>query len=342
MGLEAKLQGEYTGILAGKPVAAQVVARGDQCFHALVFDGGLPGDGWDGSAYALLESSPLENERAAFRSPAEGSTTTALLAPDGLTLNRAGESSRLTRVERKSPTLGLTPPAGAVVLFDNRNGAAHLDAFEEDKSIEGTTQPMLYEGNLLAGAVTKQSFGDCSLHLEFFTGFEPHNVPWRRADSGVYLHSRYEVVVGDSFGFDFDIWGAAGPTAPTLFSSRMRGQKFPVLSGARNPRSPVICGSIFGYPSQVPNSCLPPLTWQTYDIDFQAPRFDASGAKTADAVLSVRLNGHLVVDHQPIKRPTPHGAKGGEKATAPLWIEAFGRRVIYRNIWILEKPAGSA
>ncbi|MEK0447360.1 MAG: hypothetical protein RLZZ399_2681, partial [Verrucomicrobiota bacterium] len=83
MGLEAKLQGEYTGILAGKPVAAQVVARGDQCFHALVFDGGLPGDGWDGSPYALLESSPLENERAPFRSTAEGSTTTALLARDG-------------------------------------------------------------------------------------------------------------------------------------------------------------------------------------------------------------------------------------------------------------------
>ena len=338
LGLEAKLQGEYVGTLSGKPVAAQVVARGDQRFHALLFNGGLPGDGWDNAAYILLESDPLENQQATFRSVSADSAATAVLSSEGFTVRRGADSARLTRVERKSPTLGLPPPAGAVVLFDGSRGAASLDAFQEDKTIEGTTVPMLYEDNLLAGAVSKQSFGDFLLHLEFLTGLEPDNIPWRRADSGVYLHSRYEVAIGDSFGFDFDLAGFAGPTAPTLFSSRIQGQKFPVLTGTRNPRTPIVCGVIFGYPSKSPNPCYPPLTWQTYDIDFRAPRFDAAGIKTADAVVSVRLNGHRVVDQQAVHKTTPHGAKGGEKPTGPVWIEGFGRRVLYRNIWVLEAP----
>ena len=93
---------------------------------------------------------------------------------------------------------------------------------------------MLCEDNLLAGAVSKQSFGDFFLHLEFLTGFQP------------------------------------------------------------------------------------------------------------DAVFSVRLNGHRVVDQQAVHKTTPHGAKGGEKPTGPVWIEGFGRRVLYRNIWVLERAEGGA
>jgi hypothetical protein len=220
LGLEAKLQGGYAGTLAGKPMAARVVARGDQRFHALVFNGGLPGDGWDNTACALLESEPIENQQAIFRSASKDSAAGAVLSSEGFVVRRGADSARFTRVERKSPTLGLPPTAGAVVLFDGSRGAASLDAFHKDKNIEGATEPMLYENSLLAGAVSKQSFGDFLPHLEFLTGFEPDNIPWRRADSGVYLHSRYEVAVGDSFGFDFDLAGFAGPTAPTLFSSR--------------------------------------------------------------------------------------------------------------------------
>lgn len=62
--------------------------------------------------------------------------------------------------------------------------------------------------------------------------------------------------------------------------------------------------------------------------------------KTADAVVSVRLNGHRVVDQQAVKKTTPHGTKGGKKPTGPVWIEGFGRRVLYRNIWVLERPEG--
>ena len=59
IGVELKLQGEYVGKEGEKSIGVQVVARGDKTFHALVLEGGLPGDGWDGGRYGLLESTPL-------------------------------------------------------------------------------------------------------------------------------------------------------------------------------------------------------------------------------------------------------------------------------------------
>ena len=335
IGVEASYQGEYQGTLEGKTVAAQVVARGDRCFHALVLNGGLPGAGWDFGDYRLLESGPLEQNRASFHSAGEDGSA-AVLDSSGFTVTLSGKSALLRRVERKSPTLGLVAPPGAIVLFDVKKGSQNLESFEARKDIEGLTIPMLYEGNLLAGSVTKQRFTDYSLHAEFLTGFEPENIPWRRADSGVYLHSSYEIAIGDSFGFDFDLTGSSGPTPPKFFCTQLQQQKFAVLKGARHPTSPRVCGSVFTYPSRVPNACFPPLVWQTLDIDFKAPRFDGSGTKTADAIISVKLNGHLNVDNQIVPRPTPHGFKT-EAPTGPIWFEAFGRRVMYRNIWLIEK-----
>jgi len=210
-----------------------------------------------------------------------------------------------------------------------------MDAFEQRKDIEGLTVPMMFEENMLAGAVTKRKFKDYTLHVEFMTGWEPQNIPWRRADAGIYMLSRYEVAIGDSFGFDYDLSGATSPFRPKLIDDKSKASKFPAV---KNNNAPRVCGSVFTYPSKVPNPCLPPLVWQTVDIDFKAPRFDASGKKTSKAVISVKLNGHQTVDKLEVNGPTPHGFKGPETADGPIWFEAFGRRVIYRNIWVVERP----
>jgi len=332
IGAGLKLQGEYVGKDGEKQVAVQVVARGDQSFHALVLEGGLPGEGWDGGRYGLLESGPLSQGRAEFRCPSDEGVG-AVLDDNGLMLNRGDRKIRLKRVERKSETLGRQPPAGAIVLFGGEQ--PNVDAFEERKDIEGMTAPLMFEGNLMAGAVTKRKFRDYSLHVEFMTGWEPQNIPWRRADAGIYMLSRYEVAIGDSFGFDFDLSGATGPNRPKLLDDKIKTSKFP---DAKNKSAPRVCGSVFTYPSKVPNSCLPPLVWQTLDIDFKAPRFDDKGKKTAKAVISVKLNGHQTVDKLEVNGPTPHGFKGPETADGPIWFEAFGRRVLYRNIWVVEHP----
>lgn len=331
VGIEAKLQGEYFGKDGDKRVGVQVVARGDKSFHALVLEGGLPGDGWDGGRYGLLESGPLSNGRVEFSSPSNDGTN-AVLDDSGLTLKRGDRMILLKRVERKSETLGQRPPQGAVVLFGGAK--PNLDAFEERKDIEGTTAPLMFEGSMMAGAVTKRKFRDYTLHVEFLTGWESQNIPWRRADAGIYMLSRYEVAIGDSFGFDFDLAGATSSNRPKLVDDK-KTSKFPAAKSKSDPR---VCGSVFTYPSKVPNSCLPPLVWQTLDIDFKAPRFDENGKKKSKAVISVKLNGHQTVDKLEVNGPTPHGFKGPETADGPIWFEAFGRRVLYRNIWVVEHP----
>ena len=110
IGVELTLQGEYVGEEKGKRVGAQVVARGNKSFHALVLDGGLPGDGWDGGQYGLLESGPLSEGRVEFRSPSDVATS-AVLDEKGLMLKRGDQRTLLKRVERKSKTLGMRPPA---------------------------------------------------------------------------------------------------------------------------------------------------------------------------------------------------------------------------------------
>lgn len=331
IGIELKLQGEYIGKDGEKSVGAQVVARGEKSFHALVLEGGLPGDGWNGGRYGLLESTPLSQGRAEFRSLTDEGVS-SVLDENGLMLKRDGRQTLLKRVERKSTTLGQLPPAGAIVLFGG--ATPNMDAFEERKDIEGLTVPTMFEGHMLAGAVTKRRFRDYQLHVEFMTGWEPQNIPWRRADAGIYMLSRYEVAIGDSFGFDFDLSGATSPHRGKLLDEKSTSSKFP---WAKNNDVPRVSGSVFTYPSNVPNSCLPPLVWQTLDIDFTAPRFDSEGKKTSKAVISAKLNGHPTVDKQEVNGPTPHGLKGPETPDGPIWFEAFGRRVLYRNIWVAER-----
>jgi hypothetical protein len=331
IGVELKLQGEYVGKDEQKAVGVQVVARGDKAFHALVLEGGLPGDGWDGGPYGVLESGSLSEGRAEFQSLTDDATG-AVLDENGLSLKRGDRTLQLKRVDRKSKTLGLQPPAGAVVLFGGSN--PNLEAFEERKDIEGQTMPMMFQGNMMAGAVTKRRFRDYLLHVEFMTGWEPQNIPWRRADAGIYMLSRYEVAIGDSFGFDFDLSGATSPIRPKFLKYPNAPSKFHEVKQRIAPR---VCGSVFTYQSKVPNACLPPLVWQTLDIEFKAPRFDDDGKKTSKALVSAKLNGHETVERLEVNGPTPHGFKGPETSDGPIWFEAFGRRVLYRNIWVVER-----
>jgi len=110
---------------------------------------------------------------------------------------------------------------------------------------------------------TKQTFGDYHLHLEFRTPYKPYARGQRRGNSGVYHQGRYETQVLDSFG----------------------------LEGQANE-----CGGIYGIAAPRLNMCLPPLSWQTFDVDFTAARFDPNGTRIEHAKITVRHNG--VVIHQ--------------------------------------------
>jgi len=156
---------------------------------------------------------------------------------------------------------------------------------------------------IMAGTKTKRKFQDFTLHLEFYLPYKPTAHEQERANSGIYIQDRYEVQVLDSFG----------------------------LPGEFNE-----CGALYRQVKPLVNMCFPPLTWQTYDIDFQAARFDESGKKTKPAVVTVRQNGVLVQDHTELKDKTGGGQKEGPQP-GPIQLQGHNNPVFYRNIWIIDK-----
>ncbi|MCX5682368.1 MAG: DUF1080 domain-containing protein, partial [Planctomycetota bacterium] len=201
----------------------------------------------------------------------------------------------------KPPTLGEKPPAGASILLP----------FEEGKktSLEAWNPPswtVLDDGSIQVSKgdlFTKQEFGDIKLHLEFRLPYEPAGRGQGRGNSGVYLMDRYEIQVLDSFG----------------------------LEPKNND-----CAAVYTQVAPKVNACLPPGQWQTYDITFHAPRFDAEGKKTKDAVVTVVQNGVTVQDQTVIKSPTGSAKSKPEVKKATFHLQDHQHKVQYRNIWLVE------
>jgi hypothetical protein len=277
-------QGEYLG----ENIGAQVIALGDGKFHIIGYAGGLPG------MADVEKKKEADGQRDSDKVTFEKDGTRAEISGNQLTAtDPEGKKFTLTKTERKSPTLGAKPPEGAIVLFDGKN-ADEWQGGKLDK-----------DGNLQAGTLSKRTFGDCSLHVEFRTPFMPAARGQGRGNSGVYLQNRYEVQVLDSFG----------------------------LKGENNE-----CGGIYTKHKPKVNMCFPPLSWQTYDIDYAAAHYDADGKKTANAkFIAVKHNGVLVHENAEVDGiTTAAGAKEGAE-NGPIQLQNHGTPVVYRNIWIVEK-----
>jgi hypothetical protein len=156
---------------------------------------------------------------------------------------------------------------------------------------------------LQCGTKTKKEFGDCTLHIEFRTPFKPAARGQGRGNSGVYMQDRYECQVLDSFG----------------------------LKGEDNE-----AGGIYHTSKPKLNMCFPPLSWQTYDIDFEAAKYEGD-KKVKNAVLTVKLNGVLVQDHVEAPAATPSSGRKDGPEPGPIQLQNHGNPVFYKNIWIVEK-----
>jgi hypothetical protein len=321
-------QGEYVGeILGSGKFGCQVIALGNGAFQAVLLPGGLPGAGWDGKNKTLMDGR-LDGNTAVFKAatgkrkylapaPAEFSATSKF-PPVGQKDYNASISSdvpllsgntddrkpfELKKTVRKSPTLGMKPPAGAVVLFDGTD-TKEWSGGRLDKK----TGLLNTDGNDIT---TKRKFSNYTVHVEFLLPYRPDARGQGRGNSGFYQVDQYEVQILDSFGLD----------------------------GMNNE-----CGGIYTRNAPKVNMCLPPLVWQTYDIEFTNAVLDPNEKKvTKKARITAKHNGVVIHDDVEIAGVTGGARALIKKADEPegtpgvLRLQGHGNPLQFRNIWIVEK-----
>lgn len=296
-GVDFEIQGEYSGTVGdGVKVGIQVIARGDGKFDSVGYIGGLPGDGW--------------NQEQSAKIPGTGELK------DGVCILKANES------DNGDATGYGEIRNGVFSLYDaNDQRVAELQKVLRKSPTLKAKAPdgavVLFDGNsadqwkngrlsddklLMEGCTSKATFGSYKLHLEFALSFMPWATGQGRANSGCYNQGRYEVQILDSFG----------------------------LSGENNE-----CGGLYTIAKPKVNMCFPPLSWQTYDIDFHAAEYDNDGKKLSAPWITVRHNGVVIHDKQTLpNRTTASPMKEGPEA-GPIFLQNHGNPIRFRNIWVL-------
>jgi hypothetical protein len=173
-----------------------------------------------------------------------------------------------------------------------------FDGQNADEFIKGRVTD---DGLLMEGTTSQRKLGSGKLHLEFKLPFEPKGRGQGRGNSGCYLQGRYEVQILDSFG----------------------------LTGENNE-----CGGIYEVKAPSVNMSYPPLSWQTYDIDFTAAEF-AEGQKKKNAKLTVRHNGVLIQEDVEVPNPTRAAPVPENAEPGPLYLQDHSHPVRFRNIWFV-------
>ncbi len=241
-----------------------------------------------------------------------GEGSTGKIGKGKLIITKGAEKYEMKPFSRISPTMNAKPPKGAIVLYDGANLDAWKKVMEKDW-LEGTSpadnfkilpdgalQVVPHAAGQYESIITKQQFGDCFLHLEFRLQGEVTN-------GGVYMMSRYEINIKDAYG--------VGGT-PIGFGNISKPKDL--------------------YPDV--NVAFPPMQWQTFDIEFKAPRFDAGGAtKTANARITVVHNGVTIYKDVELEEVKGSTGKLGEAGVGPIYLQEHGNAYQFRNIWVIDK-----
>jgi hypothetical protein len=204
------------------------------------------------------------------------------------------------------PLPPVPPPSDAIIIFDGNNLLNWVDE-------KGQPARWKVEGGYLevapgTGSIqTRVGFGSCQLHIEWASPYPPKGSGQDRGNSGVFLMGLYEVQVLDSYENKTYADGMAG--------------------------------AIYGQYPPLVNACRQPGEWQSYDIIFKAPKFDADGKLLKPARMTVLHNGILIQENAELTGPTAHKARPPYKVHAdklPLMLQDHSHPVRFRNIWLRE------
>jgi hypothetical protein len=203
------------------------------------------------------------------------------------------------------------PPSDAIVLFDGHNLDEWVSA-NGGAPAKWTVANGVMTVNKPSGDIrTKRRFTDYQLHIEWRIPADITGEGQARGNSGVYL------AMTDSGGYELQVMDSyRNPTYVNGQAGSMYKQYPPLVNAARKPGE-----------------------WQTYDVVWTAPRFDADGSLKSPAYVTAMWNGVLVQDHVPLKGFTLYIGKPFYHAhgAAPILLQAHGdpsAPISYRNIWV--------
>ncbi len=280
----------------------------------LTFDHGCVGVACLAAALLLPVPAPAQQRQPrdpCARTAPRGYSDTPLLP---------GQKWKVHDIERPTPPrvtpgdipLPVPPPSDAIVLFDGKDLSTHW--LQRPK--RGPNRGKLVEPNWIVRdgyaevrpgsghLISKEKFGDVQLHVEWMVPAKPCGSSQWRGNSGIMLMSRYEIQILDSVD------------NPTYADGQ--------------------AGAIYGQWPPLVNASRPGGEWQSFDIVFEAPRFDG-GKLVRPAYVTVFHNGVLIHHHQEIIGPVAHRRWRKYEPHAPeepLLLQDHGVPVRFRNIWV--------
>ena len=203
------------------------------------------------------------------------------------------------------------PPSDAIILFDGT--AATLAKWEADKTPAEPTKWIVKDSSLQcvpgSGYIrTKESIGDCQLHVEWAAPTKVEGGSQGRGNSGIFLMGQTEIQVLDNYNNPTYADGAAG--------------------------------SVYGVNPPFANALNAPGEWQVYDIIFRRPVFK-DGVMLDSGHFTVMLNGVVVQDATPLEGGGGHRGRSKDHPLldkGPLKLQDHGNPVRYRNIWYRPLP----
>lgn len=206
-------------------------------------------------------------------------------------------------------------PSDAIVLFDGKNLDEWVSAADKTPAKWIVADGIMTVAKSAGNIETKRSFKNYQLHLEFRIPENITGTGQARGNSGVFLASTgpgdagYELQVLDSYNNKTYVNGQAG--------------------------------SIYKQSPPLVNPNRKPGEWQTYDVVWTAPIFNADGSLKTPAYVTVLFNGVLVQNHFELQGETLYRGKPFYKSfvSAPIKLQAHGDKsepISFRNIWVRE------
>jgi hypothetical protein len=311
--MDFKFQGEYKS----KNYGAQVISLDQGNFQGVLYAGGLPGQSWDGKSRSLLHGQlkdhsvvlkPATGKRKYLAGPADEFSATQKFPPVGHQPYYGSiAENKLTLKNKEGQSIVLQKVYRASSSLGKKAPSGSLVLFDgtnikewQGGRLDNKTKFLNTDGSDIR---TKRKFNNYHLHLEFMLPFRPAARGQGRGNSGLYQVDMYENQILDSFG----------------------------LEGKNNE-----CGGIYSIKDSIVNACLPPLTWQTYDIEFTNAKSN-NGKKTKNARISAKLNGFLIHDNFEIPAKTGGARADKEGTPGPIKLQGHGNPLQFKNIWIIQK-----